>query len=144
MIDRYSRPEMANVWTNDNKFNQWLAVELAACRAHVKLGNIPESAYQTIVKKARFSVERIEEIEAEVHHDVIAFLTCLAEHVGDDARYIHLGLTSSDVVDTALSLLIQQAGRILLDGLDGLCSAIKTQAFKHKTTLMMGLSLIHI
>ena len=105
---------MANVWTQDNKFKKWMDVELAACKAHVTLGNIPEESYRTIIEKADFNVERIDEIESEIHHDVIAFLTCVAEYIGDDSRFVHLGLTSSDVVDTAFSLLIQESGQILL------------------------------
>jgi adenylosuccinate lyase len=138
MIKRYSRPDMAHVWTQENKFRQWLAVELAACKAHVELGNIPEDAYRTIVQKADFNVDRIDEIEAEIHHDVIAFLTCVAEYVGDDSRFIHLGLTSSDVVDTAFSLLIQDAGRILLKDIDTLMDALKEKADQYKYTLTMG------
>ena len=138
MIKRYSRPDMSHVWTQENKFNKWMAVELAACKAHVELGNIPEDAYRTIVEKADFNVERIDEIEAEIHHDVIAFLTCVAEYVGDDSRFVHLGLTSSDVVDTAFSLLIQDAGHILLADIDALLAALKEKAELHKYTLTMG------
>ena len=129
---------MAQVWTEQNKFNQWLAVELAACKAHVALGNIPQDAYQTIAKKADFNVERIQEIEADIHHDVIAFLTCVAEYIGDESRFVHLGLTSSDVVDTAFSLLIQDAGRILLSDIDTLLDALKEKANQYKYTLTMG------
>ena len=136
MIKRYSRPDMAHVWT-ENKFNKWMAVELAACKAHVELGNIPAASYETIVEKADFNVERIDEIEAEIHHDVIAFLTCVAEYVGDDSA-VHLGLTSSDVVDTAFSLLIQDAGHILLSDIDKLLAALHEKAELHKYTLTMG------
>lgn len=129
---------MADVWEPKNKFQKWLDVELAACKAHVELGNIPESAYQTIVDKADFNVERIDEIESEIHHDVIAFLTCVAEYVGEDSRFVHLGLTSSDVVDTAFSLLIQDAGKLLLNDIDVLQNSLKTQAEKYKYTLTMG------
>ena len=138
MIKRYSRPDMALVWTQENKFNKWMAVELAACKAHVELGNIPAASYETIVEKADFNVERIDEIEAEIHHDVIAFLTCVAEYVGDDSRFVHLGLTSSDVVDTAFSLLIQDAGHILLSDIDKLLDALHEKAELHKYTLTMG------
>ena len=124
MITRYSRPEMSAVWTQQNKFQKWLDVELAACKAHVKLENIPESAYKIIKEKADFNVTRIDEIEADIHHDVIAFLTCVAEYVGEESRFIHLGLTSSDVVDTAFSLQIQDAGKILLNSLNELKVAI--------------------
>ena len=118
MIKRYSRQEMADVWEPTNKFQKWLDVELAACKAHVELGNIPEASYKTICEKANFNVERIDEIESDIHHDVIAFLTCVAEYIGEDSRYVHLGLTSSDVVDTAFSLLIQDAGTILLKDIE--------------------------
>ena len=138
MIKRYSRPDMSNVWEPNNKFQKWMDVELAACKAHVKLGNIPESSYTTIIEKAAFNVERIDEIESEIHHDVIAFLTCVAEYVGEDSRFIHLGLTSSDVVDTAFSLLIQDSGQILLSDIDVLLTALKNKAEQYKYTLTMG------
>ncbi|MEK9727849.1 MAG: adenylosuccinate lyase [Candidatus Margulisiibacteriota bacterium] len=138
MIKRYTRPDMDQVWSQEHKFKKWLDVELAACKAHVKLGTIPENAYQTIVEKADFNVDRIDEIEAEVHHDVIAFLTCVAEYVGEDSRFVHLGLTSSDVVDTAFSLLIQDAGQILLNDIDLLLSELKDKANQYKYTLTMG------
>ncbi len=138
MIKRYSRPDMENVWDPTNKFQRWLDVELAACKAHVELGNIPKSAYDTIKSKASFNVKRIDEIEADIHHDVIAFLTCLAESIGDESRFVHLGLTSSDVVDTAFSLLIQDAGNLLLADIDTLMAALKEKAKKHKYTLTMG------
>ncbi len=138
MIKRYSRPSMAAVWEPENKFQKWLDVELAACKAHVVLDNIPESAYKVIVEKAAFNVERIDEIESEIHHDVIAFLTCVAEYVGDESRFVHLGLTSSDVVDTAFSLLIQDAGQILLHDINVLLSSLKEKANQYKYTLTMG------
>ncbi|MBL6722599.1 MAG: adenylosuccinate lyase [Candidatus Margulisbacteria bacterium] len=138
MISRYSRPDMAKVWDPTNKFQRWLDVELAACKAHVELGNIPKSAYDTIKAKASFNVKRIDEIEADIHHDVIAFLTCLAESIGDESRFVHLGLTSSDVVDTAFSLLIQDAGNLLLADIDTLMAALKEKAKKYKYTLTMG------
>ena len=138
MIKRYSRKNMSNVWTQENKFKKWMDVEIAACKAHVTLGNIPEKSYQTIVEKADFNVARIDEIESEVHHDVIAFLTCVAEYIGDDSRFVHLGLTSSDVVDTAFSLLIQESGQILLADIDTLMAALKEKANQYKYTLTMG------
>ncbi len=138
MIKRYSRPEMAQVWEPENKFQKWMDVELAACKAHVTLGNIPNEAYQVIKDKADFNVERIDEIESEIHHDVIAFLTCVAEYVGENSRFVHLGLTSSDVVDTAFSLLIQDAGKILLRDIDVLLTSLKEKANQYKYTLTMG------
>lgn len=138
MIKRYSRPEMAQVWEPENKFQKWMDVEMAACKAHVTLGNIPEEAYQIIQDKADFNVKRIDDIESEIHHDVIAFLTCVAEYVGENSRFIHLGLTSSDVVDTAFSLLIQDAGKILLKDIDALLYSLKEKANQYKYTLTMG------
>ncbi len=138
MIERYSREAIKKVWTPENKFQKWMDVELAACKAHAERGTIPWEDYNIIVQKAQFKVARIDEIEAEVHHDVIAFLTNVAEYVGPSSRYVHLGLTSSDVVDTAFSLLIQDAGACLLEALDACAEAIKTQAMTHKMTPAMG------
>ncbi|MDA1353773.1 MAG: adenylosuccinate lyase [bacterium] len=138
MISRYSRDVMAQIWEQEAKFNKWLDVEIAACAAHVKLGNIPEDDFKIIKEKAAFSVDRINEIEAEVNHDVIAFTTALAEHIGPSSRFVHMGLTSTDVVDTALCLLIQDAGKVLLEGIDTLSASLKKQAEKHKHTLCMG------
>ena len=108
MIERYSRPEMARIWEPENKYAAWLKVELAACEAWNKLGAIPDAALKRITKKARFDVDRIDEIERTVKHDVIAFLTSVADYVGNDSRYIHIGLTSSDVLDTALALQLKE------------------------------------
>ena len=138
MIERYTRPEMGNIWTDQNKFQKWLDVELAACYAHTKLGNITEEQYKIIEEKAQFDIQRINEIEAEIHHDVIAFLTSVAEFVGPESRLIHLGLTSSDVVDTGFSLLLQDAGKQLLKDLDTFQESLKKQAETYKLTLMMG------
>ncbi len=129
---------MAKVWQIDTKFEKWLEVELAACEAHVEMGNIPQEAWEIIRKKAAFDSHRIEVIEADIHHDVIAFLTSVAEFVGPSSRFIHLGLTSSDVVDTAFSLLIQDAGAILMADIDMLMAGLKKQAHAHQLTLMMG------
>ena len=138
MITRYSRNEMVEIWSDQNKFQKWLEVELAACKAHVELGNLSESDYNTIKEKANFTVERILEIESEIHHDVIAFLTNVAEYIGPESRFVHMGLTSTDVVDTALSLQIQDAGIQLLADIDTLLEALKKQAKAHKYTLQMG------
>lgn len=138
MIKRYSREKIAKIWELENKFNKWLDVEIAACEAHVKLGNIPAEDVEIIKEKASFSVDRILEIESEIHHDVIAFLTCLAENIGPSSRFVHLGLTSSDVVDTAFTLLIQESGKILLDDIDVFMTALKNKAIEHKFTLTMG------
>ncbi len=138
MIERYSREKMSKIWTLDNKFKKWLDIELAACEAHASLGNIPIEDLNIILDKASFDTKRINEIENEIHHDVIAFTTSVAEFVGPSSRYVHLGLTSSDVVDTGFSLLIVEAGQLILTEIDTLLESLKTQAFKHKLTLMMG------
>ena len=109
MIKRYTRPEMGAIWTEQNRYQKWLDVELAVCEAWQELGEIPPEALERIKKKIGFSVERIEEIEKVIKHDVLAFLHSIAEHVGDDSRYVHIGLTSYDVVDTALSLLLKES-----------------------------------
>jgi adenylosuccinate lyase len=138
MIDRYTRPEMGAVWSDENRYRKWLDVELAVCAAWAELGRIPAESLQKIKEKAAFSVSRIEEIERTVKHDVIAFLEAVGEHVGEDARYVHIGLTSYDVVDTALSLLIKESlGKVLRD-LVRLKGVIKEQALRHKKTVMMG------
>lgn len=129
---------MVEIWSDQNKFQKWLEVELAACKAHVELGNLSEADYNTIKEKANFTVERILEIESEIHHDVIAFLTNVAEYIGPESRFVHMGLTSTDVVDTALSLQIQDAGIQLLTDIDALLDALKKQAKAHKYTLQMG------
>lgn len=113
MIDRYSRPQMASLWTDEEKLKSWLQVELAVCSVQNGLGKIPESAWKEIKSKAKFDLKRIKEIEAEVKHDIIAFLTSVKENVGESARYIHLGLTSSDVLDTGLALQLKKAGTLI-------------------------------
>lgn len=138
MIERYTRPEMGELWTLEAKFRRWLDVELAACDAWAELGVIPKEAAAEIREKADFTVERILEIEDEVHHDVIAFTTCVAEHVGPAARYFHYGLTSSDVVDTALASLMVDAGRIIADDLETVSATLKRLAVEHKHLLMIG------
>jgi adenylosuccinate lyase len=138
MIKRYSRPEMQKVWDLENKFQKWLEVELAACNAHVKLGNVPKEAYEEIKEKAAFKVERISEIEADIQHDVIAFLTNLAENIGPSSRYVHLGLTSSDVIDTAYSLIVRDASKILITDIKEFMKILAKQAKKYKYTLTMG------
>ncbi len=140
MIQRYTRKVMGDLWTDENKYATWLKVEILACEAMAELGIIPEEAAENIRKNAAFSVERIEQIEAETRHDVIAFLTCVAEHVGADARYIHRGLTSSDVLDTSMAYLMRQAGKMILEDCDRLMAAIRKRAFEHKDTPMIGRS----
>lgn len=138
MIDRYSRPEMAALWTMEARFGAWLEVELAVCEAWTRLGVIPQDDMRTIRDKASFDVERILEIEEKTRHDVIAFLTAVEEKVGPAARFIHLGCTSSDIVDTANALLLVQAGRLILKDIRGLLASIETLAKRHKGVLCMG------
>ncbi len=140
MIARYTRPEMGRLWDQDNKYQKWLEVEIAVCEAWAEMGGIPAGAVEIIKDKAGFDAGRIDEIEKTVKHDVIAFLTSVAEHVGPESRFIHKGLTSSDVVDTALSLLIIQAADIIIDDLKELMSVLKKQAFAYKDTPCMGRS----
>ncbi len=138
MIDRYTRPEMGAVWSDENRYRKWLDVELAVCEAWSELGRIPPSALQRIKEKAAFSVTRIEEIERVVKHDLIAFLESVGEAVGEDSHYIHLGLTSYDVVDTALSLLLKESLDKVIRDLVSLKKIVKDQAVLHKKTVMMG------
>lgn len=138
MIERYTRPEMGELWTLEAKFRRWLDVEVAACDAWAELGVIPKEAAAEIREKADFTVERILEIEDEVQHDVIAFTTCVAEHVGPAARYFHYGLTSSDVGDTALASLMVDAGRIIERDLKTVSDTLRRLAVEHKELLMIG------
>lgn len=140
MIKRYTREAMGLIWTEENKFQTWLQVEILVCEALAKTGKIPKKAAENIRKKARFSVERIDAIEAETKHDVIAFLTNVAQAVGPDARYIHLGLTSSDILDTAMAIRLRQASKIILKGCDRLLATLKKKAMVHKHTVMVGRS----
>lgn len=140
MIERYSRKEMADIWELENKFRIWLDIEIAVCEVYAEKGIIPAEDLRIIKEKADFSVERILEIENEVHHDVIAFTTAVAEKVGPSSRFIHYGLTSSDVVDTALSIQMKRAGEILLKDLDLLLDVLKENAIKYKNIHCMGRS----
>ncbi|MGB3791050.1 MAG: adenylosuccinate lyase [Phormidesmis sp.] len=140
MIERYTLPEMGDLWTDEYKFKTWLQVEIAVCEAQAQLGRIPKEAVETIKEKANFDVERILEIEAEVRHDVIAFLTNVNEYVGDAGRYIHLGMTSSDVLDTALSLQIVASHQLILTHVENLIQAIRYKAQEHRDTVMIGRS----
>src|SRR5487761_366167 len=138
MISRYTRPEMGRIWSEENRFRQWLQVEIAAAEAEAEAGLIPLRAARAIRCRGRFEVERIHAIEREVKHDVIAFTTNVAAHVGRDGRYLHYGLTSSDVVDTAQALLVREASQALLAGLSRLSAALKKRAFEFKDTPMVG------
>jgi adenylosuccinate lyase len=140
MIDRYSRPEMAAVWNLENKYAKWLEIEVLACEAHAAKGRIPEKALANIRKNARFDVKRVDEIEETVKHDVIAFLTNVGEHIGDDTAYLHMGLTSSDVLDTGLALQIKDASAIIRKDLERVLAILKSQAAKYKTTPQIGRS----
>ncbi len=138
MIERYALPEIKQIWSEENKYKTWLAVEIAACEALCELGRIPAEALQTIQEKANFTVERVAEIEAVTNHDVIAFLTCVGEYVGEDSKYIHLGLTSSDMLDTALAVQMKEAGTLIVEQMQGLRNALLEQAKEHRYTIMMG------
>jgi adenylosuccinate lyase len=140
MIDRYSRKEMSDIWELHNKFKIWLNIEITVCEVYAERGIIPAEDLAIIKDKASFSVDRILEIENEVHHDVIAFLTAEAENVGPSSRYIHLGLTSSDIVDTALSIQLIQAAHILINDMNILIEVLKDNAIKYKNTRCMGRS----
>ena len=140
MIERYTREAMGNIWTEENKYQTWLQIEILACEAMANLGEIPKKAVTAIRKQGAFSIERIEAIEEETKHDVIAFLTCVAENVGPEARYVHLGLTSSDVLDTATAVRLRQASKIILKDCDRLLAVLKKRAFQHKNTVMIGRS----
>ncbi len=131
---------MASIWEPEHKFKIWLKVEILVCEALAKRGEIPKTALKDIQEKSDFRVERIDEIEREVKHDVIAFLTCVAEYVGNSARYMHLGMTSSDVLDTALAVQLKQASTLILKELKAFQGALKTQALRHKMTPTMGRS----
>ena len=140
MIPRYTRAAMGAIWQDENKFRTWLTIELAACEAQHKLGKIPARDLKQILSKANFNVKKIDRIEAQVNHDVIAFLTNVAEYVGPSSRFIHMGLTSSDILDTALALQMVQAADILIDGVKAVRRAAAKQARRHKFTPMIGRS----
>lgn len=140
MIERYSRPEMARIWEPENRYRKWLDIEIYACEAHAEMGTIPRDAVERITSRARFDVARIDEIEKVVKHDVIAFLTSVADYIGDDSRFVHLGLTSSDVLDTSFAMLLQEAASLLIADIKRLMEAIRKRAYEHKDTPMMGRS----
>lgn len=140
MIERYSREEMARIWSDENRYRVWLEVELAVCEAWARRGEIPPGDLETIREKASFDVARIEELERELRHDVLAFLTCVSERVGSASRFIHLGMTSSDVLDTCFSIQLRGAGDLIVAGLSGLLEVLRERAFEHKDTPMIGRS----
>jgi adenylosuccinate lyase len=140
MIERYSRPEMVHIWTAENRFRIWLEIETLACEAQAELGVIPKEVVPVIRAKGNFDIARIDAIEAEVKHDVIAFLTSVAEYVGPEARFIHQGMTSSDVLDTCLSVQLVQAADELLADLDMVLESLKLRAYEHRDTVCIGRS----
>lgn len=140
MIERYSRPEMSKIWTDENKFQKMLEVEILACEAFAKLGEIPKEAVKVIRERAAVSAQRIKEIEEVTHHDVVAFIKDVSKNVGEEAKYFHFGLTSSDVLDTALSVMMTEAIDILIKDVKELLEALKEKARKYKKTPMMGRS----
>ena len=140
MIERYSRPEMVAIWGAENRYRKWLEIEIYACEAHAEMGTIPREALQRIRERANFDVRRIDEIEKVVKHDVIAFLTSVADYIGDDSRFLHVGMTSSDVLDTSFAMLLRESGIMILDGMKKLMDALKKRAYEHKDTAMIGRS----
>jgi len=140
MIPRYSRPEMSQIWTDESRFQIWFEIEAHACDAQAELGVMPKEDAKTIWEKGKFEVARIHEIEAETKHDVIAFLTNLAEHIGPAARWVHQGMTSSDVLDTTLSVQLVRASDLIMNGISRVMDALKTQALAHRYTPSMGRS----
>ncbi len=140
MIPRYTRAEMGKIWTDQRKFETWLEIELLACEALSQLGWIPEEAVKEMRQKASFNIERINEIEQVTKHDVIAFLTNVGESVGDLSKYLHYGLTSSDILDTSFALLLKEASEIILQGIQRLLDVLKRQAYRYKDTVMIGRS----
>lgn len=140
MIPRYSRQEMVDIWAAENKFRIWLDIEIHICEAQEKLGVIPKGVAKALKDRGNFDVARIDEIEKDVKHDVIAFLTSVAEHVGEESRYVHQGVTSSDIIDTAFAVQMKQSGEIMLKDLDRLLAALKKRSLEHKDTLCIGRS----
>jgi len=140
MIPRYSRPEMAAIWEPANKFRIWLEIEAHACDKQAELGVIPAAAAKAVRKRGKFEIDRIDDIERQVHHDVIAFLTNLAEHVGPEARFVHQGMTSSDVLDTCLAVQMRQASDLLIDDIERVMAALRKRAYQYKTTPCIGRS----
>ncbi|MFY4776997.1 adenylosuccinate lyase [Metabacillus sp. RGM 3146] len=138
MIERYTRPEMGAIWTEENRFNAWLEVEILACEAWAELGVIPKEDARVLREKASFDADRIKEIEEETRHDVVAFTRAVSETLGEEKKWVHYGLTSTDVVDTALSYLLKQANEILREDLKRFIGILKNKAIEHKNTVMMG------
>jgi adenylosuccinate lyase len=140
MIERYTLPEMAALWTRDAVFQTWLKVELAVLETQEHMGLVPAGVTEDVRSKAGFDIVRIDEIEAEVRHDIIAFLTSVAEHVGDNSRFVHMGMTSSDLIDTALALQIQDSGKLIQEKLTDVIETVRKKAIEHRDTAMVGRS----
>jgi len=140
MISRYTRPEMGRIWTDENRLKKWLRIEILACEALAEMGEIPSQALKEIREKARFDVERVAEIEKVTKHDVVAFLTAVGENVGEASRYIHFGLTSSDILDTSLALLLKEASELIIEDIRKFLSVLKNKASAYKNTVMIGRS----
>ena len=138
MIERYSRPEMANIWTEENKYRAWLEVEILADEAWAELGEIPKEDVALIREKADFDIDRILEIEQQTRHDVVAFTRAVSETLGEERKWVHYGLTSTDVVDTAYGYLYKQANDIIRRDLENFLNIISDKAKEHKFTIMMG------
>lgn len=138
MIERYTREEMGRIWTLQNKFQKWLEIEIVACEAWAHLGVIPQEDVEKIARNAKFNVDRILEIEEQTRHDVIAFTRCVAESLGEESKYVHYGLTSSDVVDTAMAMLMVEAGDMIIAGIRNTLAILKNNANQYKYTIMMG------
>jgi len=138
MIERYTLPKMKAVWEPENRFKKWLQIEVLACEALAELGEIPKDAVDRIKKNARYDLKRIAEVEEVVRHDVIAFLTVISEGLGEESRYLHIGLTSSDILDTAMALLMQEAASIIIEDIEKFLETLKEKAFAYKDTVMIG------
>src|SRR4030042_6385004 len=140
VIPRYTRPEMGKIWTDQRKFETWLQIELVVCEALSQWGQIPAEALREIKEKASFDPHRVDEIEKVIKHDVLAFLTNVGEFIGPLSRYLHYGLTSSDILDTSLALLLKEAAELILQDVHRLLDVLKKKAFQYKETLMIGRS----
>jgi adenylosuccinate lyase len=138
LIERYTRKEMGRLWSPESRYDTWLQIEIAVCEALAQLGKIPEEAVEVIRREARYTVERVEEIESVTRHDVLAFVECVAESIGPEGRYVHLGVTSSDILDTSLAILLRDASDIIIREMEHLLEVLKDLAVKHKKTIMVG------
>jgi len=138
VIERYSRPEMKEIWTDEGRYRRWLQVEIAVCEIQCERGLIPRKAFEAIASKASFDIARIDEIEREVRHDVISFLTAVGERIGPESRWVHFGMTSSDVIDTGMALQIRDAGKLLLVDVDRLCAVLRKRALEFRDTPCVG------